>query len=64
MYSLRIKFRRVAIAILAVFLVADFSPHPFLSQGLVLTALSRLAPLHASDGDQGLGIKQSHDSNP
>ncbi|MEO1144446.1 MAG: hypothetical protein AAFY26_02450 [Cyanobacteria bacterium J06638_22] len=63
MYSLRIKFRRVAIAILAVFLVADFSPHPALSQGLILTALSRLAPAHALDSDPGVGVKQNHDSN-
>ena len=42
MNKLRIRFKRVAIAILAVFIVTDFWPHPTLSPGLILTALSRM----------------------
>ena len=51
MYELRIKFRRVAIAILAVFIVADFAPHPSLAPGLILTVLSRISAIAANGID-------------
>ncbi|MEO1148050.1 MAG: hypothetical protein AAFY26_20915 [Cyanobacteria bacterium J06638_22] len=45
MYESHIRFRRVAIAILAVFIVTDFWPHPTLSPGLILTALSKISAI-------------------